>query len=103
MRLVWAFGEAPNCVEAPEKSLLTAVICACTSIPITTSQPRASARRMRRVDFLGFLGEAGGGGRGAATGVGEKAAAAGEALKQRQTVDAVMEVRTCRLVIEDAS
>ena len=36
-RLTWEFGSPPNSVEAPENSLALEVTCACTSMPITTS------------------------------------------------------------------
>ena len=42
----FAFGSAPNFVEAPEKSFASEVIWACTSSPITTSHaPVAPSRR----------------------------------------------------------
>ena len=37
-RLTLALGAAPNAVEAPENSFASEVTCACTSMPMMTSQ-----------------------------------------------------------------
>ena len=37
-RLTLALGAAPNAVEAPENSFASDVTCACTSMPMMTSQ-----------------------------------------------------------------
>ena len=51
-RLTWELGSPPNSVEAPENSFDLEVTCACTSMPITTSQgPVAPSIRL---DFSVF-------------------------------------------------
>jgi hypothetical protein len=40
----WLFGAPPNSVEAPENSLDFEVTCACTSMPMTTSQSPVAPR-----------------------------------------------------------
>ena len=64
-----AFGALPNCVEAPENSFALLVTCACTSMPMITSQSpvapgmkrfgsgvRVSMIVMGPTDFSGFAG-----------------------------------------------
>src|SRR5437667_20884 len=42
-RETWEFGALPNAVDAPENSLAFDVTCACTSMPMTTSQSPLAA------------------------------------------------------------
>ena len=51
----WLFGSPPNSVEAPENSFALEATCACTSMPITTSQsPVAPLISMLLPLFLPF-------------------------------------------------
>src|SRR5690348_10878296 len=50
----WLFGAPPNSVEAPENSFALDATCACTSMPMTTSQSPV-APRMRLVVFASLM------------------------------------------------